>query len=166
VLKLFEREEITVAIVRGDHPWSEVRHLLCEEPLCLVSSRPLELDELPDLPRIGYGSDPSLLEVLDRWWSEHYSRPPRTGIVVDSVKACRRMVSHGLGYAILPAIGLDQFEQQRPVHRRALSWSDGDPVLRRTWLLCRESSLDLPSVSAFVEHVVEATAPGARCAGG
>lgn len=157
VVRLLEREEIAVAVVRGDYPWTEVRHLLREEPVCLVSRRPLELDQLPDAPRIMYETDRSLQGALDAWWRQHFTRPPKVSMVVDRAETCRRMVAQGLGYALLPAMGLDQ-TCDRGVSRRALLGSDGAPVLRRTWLLCRKGSLELPRVRAFVEYLLEAEA--------
>lgn len=154
VVRQLEREEITVGIVRGDYPWTEVKHLLREEPICLVSRRPLALDQLPDAPRIVYETDPSLQGALDAWWRQHFTRPPKVSMVVDRAETCRRMVAQGLGYALLPDMGLDQMCERR-VHRRALQGSDGTPVLRRTWLLCRKGSLELPRVRAFVEHLLE-----------
>lgn len=170
VLEMLDREACTVGIVRGDHPWTEVKHPLREEGICLLSHRPLELEQLPDAPRITYGTDPSLQALLDDWWREHFSRPPKAPMVVDTMDTCRRMVAHGLGYALLPDIGLDEIEQLRPVYKRFLHWQDGDPVLRRTWLFCKESSLELPPVRAFVEHLLEARprreTPSAEAIGG
>lgn len=156
VVRMFDREETTVAIVRGDYPWTEVKHLLREEPMCLLSCRPLEIEQLPDTPRITYGTDSSLQELVDEWWRQHFFRPPHVSMAVDTMDTCRRMVAHDLGYAILPAIGLGELDQQRQMHRRVLYWANGDPVLRRTWIFCRKLSLELPPVRAFVEYLLEA----------
>lgn len=159
VVKLFDDEEIELAIVRGDFPWAKVKHLLKEEPLYVVSRRPLELEQLPDAPRINCRSDDPVELLVDTWWAERFPCPPAATMVVDTVETCRRMVEHDLGYAILPAIGVEDREDCRPLHKMPLRWSNGTPVLRRTWLLCRAAEDHQPSVRAFVDHLLEAIPP-------
>lgn len=159
VVKLFDEDELELAIVRGDFPWAKVKHLLREEPMYLVSRRPLDLERLPDTPRISCRSDDPLELLVEKWWGERFPFPPTTTMVVDTVETCRQMVAHDLGYAILPAIGVEDQEDCRPLHKAALHWSDGTPALRRTWLLCRDVALAQPAVRGFVDHLLSALPP-------
>lgn len=151
VHRMLEREEVSVGIIRGDYPWTEERHLLREEAICLVSRLPLELDELPDKPRIVYGTDTSLQAMMDEWWRESYYRPPKVHMAVDIMDTCRRMVAHGLGWAILPSIGLSEHDN---LYTRELFWKSGKPLQRRTWALCHHVSLELPTVRAFLDYLL------------
>lgn len=63
---------------------------------------------------------------------------------------CRQMVLHGLGWAILPFIGLKEHDS---LYTQKLHWRDGTPVLRRTWMLYRNSSLELSAVHAFIDYI-------------
>lgn len=150
VSRMLQVEEIAVAIVRGDYPWIEEKHLLSTEPICLVSHQPIPLEELPHKPQIIYGTDSALKKMLEEWWRQIYSVPPLITMEVDSMATCRQMVLNGLGWAILPGIGL-------PLHNKLftqeLYWKNGTPLERRTWLLYHSASLELSSVKAFVDYI-------------
>ncbi len=161
VARMIEREEVSVAIVRGDYPWAEVRHMLGEEPICLVSRGSVELGELPDRPRIVYGTDTSLQEMVDDWWRETYMRPSFVSMEVDTMDTCRRMVVQGLGWAVLSYSGLSELDN---LYTRNLYWADGSPLVRRTWVYAHHSSMELPAVRAFVDYLVAER--GNRKAGG
>ena len=150
IYRMLQKEEISAAIIRGDYHWVEEKFLLSEEPICIVSSKPVEFNELPYKPQVTYLTDSSLEPMVQEWWRESFSRPPLITMEVDNMDACRQMVLHGLGWAILPAIGLGQ--QPAPFIRE-LFWQNGKPLLRRTWIMFPNSSLELSAVRAFVDFV-------------
>jgi DNA-binding transcriptional LysR family regulator len=156
VNRMLEDEEVSVAIVRGDYPWSGERHVLREEPVCLVSASTVEIEELPDRPHVVYRTDASLQEMMDRWWRETFSRPSLDSMVVDTMNTYRQMVLHDLGWAILPSIGLNGLEN---LTVRDLHWKNGEPLQRRTWLYCHRYSLELPAVRAFIGWMTEHCRP-------
>jgi DNA-binding transcriptional LysR family regulator len=147
---LLQKEETTIAILRGDRFWPEEKYMLSEEPLCLAACHPVDFKDLPYLPRINYGTDSALKDMVHNWWRETYPCPSKITMEVDSMDTCRQMVLHDLGWAILPAIGL---KEQPSLFTRELYWRDNTPVLRRTWMLCRTSSLNLSAVQAFVDYI-------------
>jgi DNA-binding transcriptional LysR family regulator len=155
IARLLEREDVTVAIVRGDYPWQELRHRLKDEPICLVARSPLALAELPGQPRIVYTTDISLQEMVDAWWRESYMSQPSARMEVDTMDTCRRMVAEGLGWAILPYSGLSE---HHGLFTQNLHWADGSALHRSTWIYARHSSLELPAVRAFVDYLVAACA--------
>ncbi|MBP2626940.1 MAG: transcriptional regulator, LysR family [Firmicutes bacterium] len=150
--KMLQKEEFAVAILRGDYFWPEEKHILQEEHICLASPNVIDLQDLPNLPRINYGTDSSLRVMLEDWWRENFSFPSTITMEVDSMDTCRQMVLHGLGWAILPLIGLKSHDS---LYIRNLYWRDGTPVLRRTWMLYRNSSLELSAVHAFTDYLKE-----------
>jgi len=150
--KMLQKEEFAVAILRGDYFWPEEKYMLQEEHICLASSSAIDLQDLPYRPRINYGTDAPLRVMLEDWWREIFSCPPMVTMEVDSMDTCRQMVLHGLGWAILPFQGLKQHDS---LHTQELYWRDGSPVLRRTWLMYRNSSLELSAVHAFVDYLKE-----------
>lgn len=149
--RMLQKEEVSIAIIRGDYHWPEEKFLLREEPICLVSSSPIEFRELPHRPQVSYLTDSSLEPMVHEWWRESFSQPPRITMEVDSMDTCRQMVLHGLGWAILPAIGLGS--NQGDLFTRELFWRNGNPLLRRTWLMFPKASLELSSVRAFAEFL-------------
>lgn len=152
IARMLDREEVSVAIVRGDYPWSEVRHQLREEPICLVSRTRISMAELPEKPRIIYGTDTSLQEMVDAWWRETFIKPSFVSMEVDTMDTCRRMVRQDLGWAVLSFAGLSEFDN---LYTENLHWADGSPLLRRTWVYCHKASMELPAVRAFVEYLAQ-----------
>lgn len=147
--KMLHQEEVTVGIMRGDYFWPEEKFLLSEEPICLASKDKISLADLPRLPRISYDTDSSLKSMIDDWWRENYASPPLITMEVDRMDTCRQMVFYGLGWAILPQVGL---EAAPDLYVEPLYWRNGSPFVRRTWLMCRTASLELSAVRAFITY--------------
>lgn len=150
VYRMLQKEEVSIAIIRGDYLWAEEQFLIREEPICLVSRQPMELGALPDNPQINYRTDSPLQTMIEEWWRQLFSRPSFISMEVDSMDTCRQMVLRGLGWAILPAIGLRQHDT---LYTRELHWRSGKPLVRRTWLMYQTASMDLLAVQAFIEYI-------------
>ena len=150
IVHMLEHQEVMLGIVRGEHEWSGEKIQLCEEPICLVSSEAIAHEELPSRPHIRYGTDTLLKKMLDDWWRNHFSVPTHTTMDVNTMDIARQMVLHGLGWAILPKIGLPQNES---LHVQELYWPDGSPVIRRTWLYCASGVTELQTVRAFIDYL-------------
>ena len=69
------------------------------------------------------------------------------GFCVDSITACVEMVKRGLGWGIVPEIGLNGFDGCV----RPCIFENGEPFVRKTYLMCQKGALALPQVNAFVE---------------
>ena len=124
--------DINLAIIRGEFPWAEGDIVLSEEPVCLVTKRPMEEAELNALPFIDRTSDISYDAGLSRWMNEH-------------------KIERGIGWTVLPEICLHHFQGvQKP-----LSFRSGEAFTRRTHLLYRPDYFQLPQVQAFVDTVKE-----------
>lgn len=156
IVQMLERQEISIGIVRGDHDWSGEKILLSEEPVSLVSNEAIPNDELLNRPHIRYGTDTSLKKMLDEWWRLNFSAPPHTTMEVNTMDIARQMVLHGLGWTILPRIGLPE---SGALCVKALFWPDGSPVVRRTWLFCSSGAIGLQTVRAFLDYVRSAQSP-------
>ncbi|WP_028401024.1 LysR family transcriptional regulator [Ectobacillus panaciterrae] len=151
IMNVIYNGDIHIAFIRGDYSWQGPKRLLMEENICIASKEEINIKELPSLPRIDYYTDYSLKMLLDNWWRENYPQPPCTSIEVDRVETCKEMVMNGLGYAIVPSMILDEIET---VHKIAIKNSEGKPILRKTWMLYSEESLEINIVKAFV-HFIE-----------
>ncbi len=60
---------------------------------------------------------------------------------------CMEMVKRGLGWGIVPEIGLAGFDGCV----RPCLFENGEPFVRKTYLVCQKEVLALPQVNAFVE---------------
>ena len=151
--RMLQKEEISVAIIRGDYLWSDQKHLLREEPICLVAPEPIDFKDLPHKTQVSYLTDSSLKPLVDEWWREYFEKPPLITMDVDSMDTCRQMVLHGLGWAILPATGLSKHDG---LYKKELKWRSGKPLSRCTWLMYHKASLELLTVKAFVDFIIAA----------
>jgi len=106
ILQQMYKEEISVAIIRGDHPWKGADIFLQDEPLCIIAAKPLAFDDMPNTPSIYYDTDPTMQYQIDRWWQENFSVPQKILMHADSVYTCRQLVMAGLGWSIMPALRL------------------------------------------------------------
>jgi DNA-binding transcriptional LysR family regulator len=91
-----------------------------------------------------------IAEKILTWWDERFSTPPLYSMQVDSYEACKEMVIKGLGYAIIPRIFV---KPEDDLHVQDLVLANGEEISRITWLLYRDSCLELPFVKKFVSFI-------------
>ncbi|MBI0576771.1 LysR family transcriptional regulator [Neobacillus cucumis] len=148
---MLHKEEVHLGIVRGNYFWQEEKYLFHEEPMIIVSKKPItDLKELPKIPRVNYETDQTQKTLIDNWWEETFDQPPTITMEVDRIDTCKEMVLMGLGYAILPSICLKEDED---VYKIKLTNKNNKLLTRSTWLLYRERSLSLSAVNAFVDFL-------------
>ncbi len=148
ISRMLQKDEISLAILRGDLHWDEEKYLLYEDPICLVSSNMINLQDLPKSPRIV--ANTAIQAQVDEWWHETFSSPPAKTIEVDSLDTCRQMVLNGLGWSIMPKIGLKKYDHN--LYTQNLYLTNGLPLIRRTWLVYRNIYGELPIVRTFAEY--------------
>lgn len=150
LVKPLHSGEIHVAILRGIDQWEEHQEQICEEPIYLVSKQPLDLEKLPDLPRIQYKMDTYLQSLRMQWWRSHYDRPPTTVMTVDNLETAKEMTRLGLGYTILPGVCLLKEDE---LVKTPLVYPDGKAIMRTTKMYYKEEMLRYPSVKAFTDFM-------------
>lgn len=150
VIKLIREESIQIAIARGDFSWNGPKKLIKSENICLVSKEKIDANNLPNLPRIDYRTDPVLKKQINEWWNSKYKQPPKFSIEVDNSRTCVQLIEQGLGYAILPKFSL---EQNHNYYLEALYDSDGNPLMRDTWIFYQEENAKHVTVKMFVDFI-------------
>lgn len=151
ILSLVQNQKVHVGFVRGDYPWADAKQLLFFEHMCIVSDKEIPLEELPHLPRVDYKTDVTLRGLIDHWWSSVFSRPPLVEMEVESAETCMEMVKNGLGYGIVPSVLLQ--DDSSLFHQNILD-TNGDPIIRKTWMLYQEETLQMKLANEFV-HFIE-----------
>ncbi|EFR44913.1 LysR family transcriptional regulator [Streptococcus pseudoporcinus] len=140
--------KIDVAIVRGEFHWKEHKILLNRERVNLIRSSNSRDTNLKQLPYIGRHSDATFEREVAQWMRENQLHPNKhNGIIVDNVTTCVEMVSRGLGWAIVPDIALPYFKGD--IHK--LSFKNGEPFIRSTYLLFNKETYQLPQIKAFIK---------------
>lgn len=150
ILKQLQDEIIQIGIVRGAFTWNGPKRHLKSENICLVSKNKIDLDNLPNLPRIDYKTDPLLKKQLDQWWYDIYNQPPTVVMEVDNSRTCVGMVDQGLGFAILPQFSLGM---KNNLYLENLQDINGNSFLRDTWIVYKEKDIELSTVNEFVKFI-------------
>ncbi|WP_248930741.1 LysR family transcriptional regulator [Paenibacillus hamazuiensis] len=150
IFNLVYNQEVHVGFVRGGYSWPGRKHLLFQEKIYIVSKFPVDFADLPNVPKIDYQTDNLFKSLIDNWWADHFSKPPLVAMKVDRGDTGREMVVNGLGYAILPAMFINDIPD---LHKLEVNDKNNNPILRETWMFYYEESLSNNVVKAFVEFV-------------
>lgn len=152
IMKLLDSSSVQLGILRGNYDWSGMKTLLHEERLCLISKTEINMENLPKLPMINYKTDSSLKNLMNGWWHDRYTEPPFIVMETDRQETCKEMVKNDLGIAILPEICLQPSDN---LFTQDLSYKNGKPVFRNTWLMYNQDSLKLTTVKKFINYLNE-----------
>jgi len=149
ILQMMQNEIFHLAILRGENFWKGKSLVLNEENLCVVSQKPLNIDDLPHMNYIRYQTDTHLRSTFDTWWRNKFNVPPNVSMEVDRIETCKELVKHGLGYSLIPSISLREEDELFTINLQ----NEGKDIKRKTWLLYREELLELKMVNVLVEYI-------------
>lgn len=141
--------EVDIAILRGQFPWDGMQFLLEQEHMCVVRSSKFKDVPLADYMYISHTTDPEQAALMAKWMHENGLSSHPAGFHMDSVTGCLESVKRGLGWALLPEIALDHFEGEK----QYCYFADGEPFMRRTYILCNKDVQDFPQIRAFAEEL-------------
>ncbi|WP_163103134.1 LysR family transcriptional regulator [Peribacillus alkalitolerans] len=155
ILKALYDDHVHIGIVRGHSDWKGVKKHLFNDGLFLVDTEMNKLEQVleTDRPFIQFKSDSSYYQEIQDWWLRQFQTAPKRTIVVDQIETCKQMAFNGIGYAILPAITIQDTEKS--IYKIPLLDEQNHPIERDTWLLGYEAAFELKQVQAFVELVQE-----------
>ncbi|WP_042349100.1 LysR family transcriptional regulator [Bacillus massiliigorillae] len=153
ILKALHDDTVHIGIIRGTPDWKGVRHHLFKDQLYLVDTEMNKLEQVLETnrPFIQFKSDSNYYQEIQEWWHRHYQSTPKRTIVVDQIETCKQMALNGIGYAILPAITIQNDENN--IYKIPLLDESNVKLERDTWLLGYEKAFQLQQVQAFVEVV-------------
>lgn len=151
IFTMLNNQEVNVAIIRGDFKWHEDSYILFKEPVCIASEQDIKLEELPNLSRIKYKTDPILYHQINQWWNERYTAEPKVIIETSTTDTCLELIKVGLGYTIVPNMGLKDFKG----YVQPLYWLNGEPFTRTTNLFMRSNSSVLPVIKHFSDFIID-----------
>ncbi|ASN06382.1 LysR family transcriptional regulator [Virgibacillus necropolis] len=150
IMNLLDSSSVQLGILRGNYDWYGVKTLLHKERLFLISKKEVDMTNLFNLPFINYNTDSSLKNLINEWWHDRFPEPPFVTMETDRQETCKQMVKNDLGIAILPEICLQPSDN---LYTYGLSYKNGDPVLRNTWLMYNKDSLQLSTVNNFIKFL-------------
>ncbi len=155
ISKALYEDQAHIGIIRGTPEWKGVKMHLFEDSLYLVDKVITSPEQVlkSDRPFIQFKSDSNYFQEIQDWWYRNFQTSPKRTLVVDQIETCKQMALNGIGFAILPAITLNQMDKD--IFKIPLLDEAGMPLKRDTWLMGYESSFKLKQVQAFVEIIKE-----------
>ncbi|SXE02626.1 LysR family transcriptional regulator [Klebsiella quasivariicola] len=138
-----------LAIIRGEFPWKGHKKLIDCDRIYAICSNKDKNKPLNEISFIGRKTDTVFERELSQWMRENNHNPERQGIYVDNISTCVELVDRGLGWTVVPEICLRHFTG----HRIPLSFKNGAPFVRSTWLVYTDEITALPQVRAFIETI-------------
>ena len=132
IIKLVENHEVNVGFARGSYTTSLEKTLLSEDQVYLVNSTPIDLNNLPELPRIDYAREPSLEQAITTWWNQKYDKNAFVRMQVNHGNTAIAMVKQGLGYAFFSDKNF--FKDSPELFSIPLIFSNGSYFTRKTHL--------------------------------
>jgi DNA-binding transcriptional LysR family regulator len=151
IFTMLNNQEVNVGILRGDFKWHEESHVLFKEPIVIASEHSIEIEQLPDVPRVKFKTDPVLYHQINQWWNERFSVEPNVIIETSNTDTCLELIKAGMGYSILPVLGLKNFHG----HIHPIKWLNGELFTRQTNLFMRSQSNNQPAIKAFSDFVIQ-----------
>lgn len=138
-----------IAVIRGEYPWKGNKVLIEREKICVAVSLKDKGKPLNEIPFVGRKTDSSFEREVAQWMYENNIQPVQHGIYVDNITTCVEMVSRGVGWAVLPEICLSNFTGDV----RPLYFENGEPFVRSTYLMYKDTAFSLPQVKAFINII-------------
>ncbi len=141
---------LDLVVIRGSHPWAGAEFRLRREDYCLIYHRKyagVSLTDYPYIERTEAVGDTLTPLAKRRWFREQGLDPDAVDFSVDSVDVCLEMVKQGMGWSVVPDVGLQDFDGCVEVCR----YRDGTTFGRDAYALCSKEAVELPQVRAFVQ---------------
>lgn len=145
-----QENRLSMAVLRGHFPWAGESLLLSREAVYAVTSRANQGLDLSSLPYIHRQSDKPFMSRIQRWKLEQHITESASSIQVNDISTCLAMITSGIGWSILPEICLKDRED---LLLRPLTFQDGTPFTRSTFVFYREEYARLPQVKIFLDKL-------------
>ena len=149
-----QSHQLFLAVIRGVFSWTEESRLLSEERVYAVTSPENQDIPFSRLPYIYRRSDRPFMARTQRWKAENNILDTTSLIEVNDIAACLAMVRCGIGWSILPEICL---KDETALIRTPLTFQDGTPFTRKTFVLYDAEYAALPQVRIFLERLESRT---------
>lgn len=146
-------DSIDVGFIRGDYEGPINRTLIERNKAYLVTKELIDIKELLSIQRITYKTNDRTLELLDKWWKDHFKTKPLQGMEVGYIDFAWQLIYKGLGYTccFLP----DNFENEYNLCITPLKYTDGTPVTRNTWFIYSKNKRITKVLEEFICFIEE-----------
>ncbi len=149
IVRLVYNREIQVGFVRGEHFSTLSKYRISTDHATIVSSMPIVMKDLPQLPRIDFYADVPSQAIIDTWWYDVFTELPYIAMRLKSGSACYEMIRRGLGYGVFLTRDFIS-ETDTQLYREEAFYKDGSPVTRNNWMIYRDEPFEESYMEAFL----------------
>ena len=144
-------DALDMAVIRNELlPWNGERFRVRRENYCVVYHRKFRGVPLTDYPYIERRELTGVVRTRDqkrRWLREQGIEPADKAFSIDSITVCLTMVSKGMGWSVVPDVGLEDPDLCWELCR----FENGESFGQNLDALYQKDTLELPQVRAFAE---------------
>ena len=142
---------IDVGFIRGNYEGAVNKVLIGRNQAYLITKEKVDINDLPNLQRIGYKTNDRTVELLDEWWEDHFETTAPSGMVVGYIDFAWQLINKGLGYTccFLP----DNFDNEYNLCLTPMTRKDNSPVLRNTWFIYPKNKRMTKILGDFIRYV-------------
>lgn len=143
--------DVDVAFLRGDYEGNVEKGRIDEYRAYVMTQEPIDLKNLPNLPRIEYKMNDRSRELLEGWWTNQYGEPVPSGMNAGFVDVAWQLVSKGLGYTccFLP----EDYDNIYNLSLTPMLNPDGTPVVRNTWFVYKKKKKMSKQLQDFIKYI-------------
>lgn len=149
IFNLFTNKEVQMGFIRGEVKY-EPKILIDNEHFCIISKNKIDIEDLPNTPRVFLHTTPVIVQLIEKWWNERFTNPPFITVEVDKTENCKEMVMKGLGYAIVPGICIHPDDK---LYVKKLKLTNGEYLTWKTWFVYSQNLLKYPVPKQFIEFI-------------
>jgi len=142
---------IDVGFIRGNYEGAVNKVLIGRNQAYLITKEKVDINDLPNLQRIGYKTNDRTIELLDEWWEDRFGTTAPSGMVVGYIDFAWQLINKGLGYTccFLP----DNFDNEYNLCLTPMTRKDNSPVLRNTWFIYPKNKRMTKMLGDFIRYV-------------
>jgi DNA-binding transcriptional LysR family regulator len=146
-------KDIDLGFIQGDYEGPVQQVLLETNKGYVFSKEPINMQDLPKLPRIMYPSNDRAKEIMDKWWETHYKEEQVVGMSVKYIDFAWKLAESGYGYFLgfIP----EKIIKHLKLVRQPMLDATGKQLERHTWLVYRKETLNNKVVRDFIEYVTK-----------
>ncbi len=152
LIEKLRNNELMMVVVRGEKPEGVITTQISEEPLIIISSKPITDEMMMTTPLIRNNYGTSITMINDMWVTEYFDElPPISNISLDSTsRGLVSLVKAGLGWGIISA---SRYHDIDNLHYKLIYKNDGTPYRYHTYLTYNKDALSFDAYTTYINHL-------------
>jgi len=150
LMRLMERGELLVSVVRGECNWNGPYYKVFEEPMVIIASKPITAQLLTSEPFIATNVNEALFDIVfEQLNGSIPAQHPHQIRVIHGTNHCLELVREGTGWSIVSAT---QAAGEPGIHTKTINTLRGAPCMHLTHLVYSQISEQFDAYRAYIEH--------------